>query len=114
MTLRNGIPEPPGAMTADTGTLVRAAAGMDDVAAQLTSGAGAAGTPAVLPAPVPQAAALTAALEHIRDHQRTVVDGFARFYRDSAASLRATAGQLQDGEATSAGVFHSLGGGGGA
>lgn len=107
MTLHKDTSGTLGGVTADYNALHDAAAHVDDIGEQLSGGA-ATGVPAVLSAPVPQAAALTAALGRTREHQAAVLSGFAGFYRASAESIRSTAAYLRDGESASAHSFESL------
>lgn len=72
-------------------------------------GPGASGEPATLLAPVPQAAAFTAAMARVRGEQATVMSGFSGFYRSSAESLSSTATALRRGEDAAAARFAGMG-----
>ena len=106
-------------LTADPEALAAAAERAGTIADQLggssTSGgvSVSTGEDRVLSAPVPQAAAFSAALATARSNQSRTLDGFAGFYRQSASSLAATAHQLRRGEDVSAGGFISMAGGAG-
>ncbi|MDN6388057.1 MAG: hypothetical protein L0J86_10355 [Corynebacterium sp.] len=94
-------------LVADVEALTSAASRADRVADLLTTGASGDGpaVPPVLPALVPQAAGLVAALQRARGRQADALAGFSGFYRASASSLTTTAVDLAAGEAGAAAAF---------
>lgn len=104
-------------LTADPESLASAATHLAGIADRLGAptgpggpgGPGASGEPATLLAPVPQAAAFTAAMARVRGEQATVMSGFSGFYRSSAESLSSTATALRRGEDAAAARFAGMG-----
>ena len=107
-------------LTADPESLASAATHLAGIADRLgaptgpgghggSGGPGASGEPATLLAPVPQAAAFTAAMARVRGEQATVMSGFSGFYRSSAESLSSTATALRRGEDAAAARFAGMG-----
>lgn len=107
-------------LTADPESLASAATHLAGIADRLgaptgaggpggSGGPGASGEPATLLAPVPQAAAFTAAVARVRGEQATVMSGFSGFYRSSAESLSSTATALRRGEDAAAARFAGMG-----
>lgn len=101
-------------LTADPESLASAATHLAGIADRLGAptgpgGPGGSGEPATLLAPVPQAAAFTAAVARVRGEQATVMSGFSGFYRSSAESLSSTATALRRGEDAAAARFAGMG-----
>ena len=104
-------------LTADPESLASAATHLAGIADRLGAptdpggpgGPGASGEPATLLAPVPQAAAFTAAMARVRGEQATVMSGFSGFYHSSAESLSSTATALRRGEDAAAARFAGMG-----
>lgn len=101
-------------LTADPESLASAATHLAGIADRLGAptgpgGPGGSGEPATLLAPVPQAAAFTAAMARVRGEQATVMSGFSGFYRSSAESLSSTATALRRGEDAAAARFAGMG-----
>lgn len=92
---------------ADPDVLGRTASRIGDLADRLSSTGPL--EPALLPAVVPQAARLAAALSQARRRQADTLSGFVGFYRASAVSLDETATHVDraDGDATAS--FRALG-----
>ncbi|GEM_PF-6485430 len=101
-------------LTADPESLASAATHLAGIADRLGAptgpgGPGGSGEPATLLAPVPQAAAFTAAMARVRGEQATVMSGFSGFYRSGAESLSSTATALRRGEDAAAARFAGMG-----
>lgn len=101
-------------LTADPESLASAATHLAEIADRLGAptgpgGPGGSGEPATLLAPVPQAAAFTAAMARVRGEQATVMSGFSGFYRSGAESLSSTATALRRGEDAAAARFAGMG-----
>ncbi|HIW90736.1 MAG TPA: hypothetical protein H9870_03615 [Candidatus Corynebacterium avicola] len=102
-----------GVLAAEPESLASAAAQLAGLADRLgvsSTGEGpAGGEPATLLAPVPQAAAFTAAMTRVRRDQASAMSGFTGFYRSSAESLSITAAALRRGEDAATARFSGMG-----